>query len=107
MAIKCNNNKDNTKEQAQELTVHGLEVKNVRGIPDRKDCYWFTALVNGITIYDMQYITYISDKGEEKSFVDFPRVKGKDGKYYKHVWFPVSPSTLAAIENALEKALNA
>lgn len=105
MAIK--RNKDNNKDKNQQaLTVHGLEVKDVREIPNRKECYWFTAIVNGITIYDMQYISYITDAGEEKSFIDFPSVKGKNDKYYRKVWFPVSPSMLEQFEDAIAKELD-
>lgn len=64
----------------------------------------FDAIVNGISIYGMNYITVKKD-GAERSFVSFPQRKGADGKYYNYCYFKIDDELLAIIEKQIEEKL--
>lgn len=56
-----------------------------------------------IKVYGCTYRTYTDkESGEEKGIVSFPSKKGKDGKYYNHVYFFVNAEVLAKIEKEIE-----
>lgn len=63
----------------------------------------FDMKVNGVTIYGMGLI-WNADRKEY--WVSFPARKGKDGKYYKHAWFPVDEALQANIEKRIEEMLS-
>lgn len=57
---------------------------------DNEQVIAFDINVNGITIYGMIYRSGISENNKEYELISFPARKGTDGKYYNHVWFPIS-----------------
>lgn len=59
--------------------------------------------VNGITIYGM---TLVWDTDKKSYWSAFPSRKGKDGKYYKHAWFPIDEALQANIEKRIEELLS-
>lgn len=61
-------------------------------------------VVNGVSIYNCTYKSGVKD-GKEYAFVSFPSRKGKDGKYYSHVYFKISDELLADIEKQIEKLI--
>lgn len=64
----------------------------------------FDMLVNGISIYNCTYKSGEKD-GREYAFVSFPSRKGKDDKYYSHVYFKIDDDLLHEIESQIEKLL--
>ena len=59
--------------------------------------------VNGVTIYGMSLIW----DGEKKEYWSaFPSRKGKDGKYYKIAWFPISEELQINIVKRIEEVLS-
>lgn len=50
----------------------------------------FDVNVGDVTIYGMIYRSGISQNDKEYELISFPARKGTDGKYYNHVWFPIS-----------------
>lgn len=63
----------------------------------------FDLRVNGVTIYGMSLIW---DADKKTYWTSFPARKGKDGKYYKHAWFPVDEALQANIEKRIEEMLS-
>lgn len=87
-----------TKKNEQKYTYVLNDVQNVRkwdngGIT-------FTAIVNGVYIYGLRIV-----ETDDDWFVSFPARKASDGKYYKHVYFPIDEDIKALIAAALDKAL--
>lgn len=62
----------------------------------------FDMKVNGVTIYGM---TLVWNADRKEYWVSFPVRKGKDGRYYKHAWFPVNETLQNAIEERIEDLL--
>lgn len=65
----------------------------------------FDMVVAGITIYGCSYSAGKQADGTEFAFVSFPQKKGKDDKYYNHVFFSVKEDTLAEIEKQIGELL--
>lgn len=63
----------------------------------------FDLRINGVTIYGMSLI-WNADRKEY--WTAFPSRKGKDGNYYKHVWFPVSDELQKCIVDKIEEMLS-
>lgn len=63
----------------------------------------FDMKVNGVTIYGM---TLVWNEDQKDYWTSFPARKGKDGKYYKHAWFPIDDALQAAIEKRIEELLS-
>lgn len=56
-----------------------------------------------VKIYGLTYRTYTDkNSGEEKGIISFPSKKGKDEKYYNHVYFFVTDEVLAKCEKEIE-----
>ena len=89
-------NKNGKKEQKYTYVLN--DVQNVRQWDDGG--ITFTAIVNGIWINGLRIV-----ETEDDWFVSFPSRKGSDGKYYKHVYFPIDEDIKALIAAALDKAL--
>lgn len=70
----------------EEVAINSLAVKNVRAWDNGGVTFDMT--VNGITIYGMRVVS-----GSNGDFVSFPSRKGKDEKYYNHVYFKMSKET--------------
>lgn len=66
--------------EAKVLRAHEFENGNVS----------FNMEVNGIQIYNCMYLEGTTKDGKEYEMIAFPQTKGKDGKYYNNVWFPIS-----------------
>lgn len=63
----------------------------------------FDMRVNEVIIYGM---TLVWDADRKEYWVSFPARKGKDGKYYKHAWFPIDEALQANIEKRIEELLS-
>lgn len=102
-------NKSNKVEEKQEEEKVVYTVKVLKATPrkNKPNCYRFNALVNGITVYGMDYITYTGKNGDESTFIAFPQYQSSDGKYYNHVYFPVNDPMNTAIFEAIEKQIEA
>ena len=68
-----NNKKENKSASSEEKIEYQVKVLAVRPIKDRKGCYRFNAVVNGVTIYGLQYISFQNKTGEQKEFISFKR----------------------------------
>ena len=64
------------------------------------DAVFFDMEVNGVTIYGCKVI-----EGKNGDFISFPSHKGKDDKYYNHVWVKLSDDDTAAIVKQVEEML--
>lgn len=62
----------------------------------------FDLRVNGVTIYGM---TLVWDPDKKSYWCAFPSRKGKDGRFYKHAWFPIDEALQAGIEESIEGLL--
>lgn len=87
-----------TKEKERKYDYTLNDVQNVRQWKDGG--ITFTAIVNGIYIYNMRIV-----ETKEDWFISFPSRKGSDDKYYKHVYFPIDQEMKDLIEAAINKAL--
>lgn len=68
---------------------------------DSKDRVRFTLTVNGVTVYGCNVV-----EGKNGDFISFPSYKGKDGKYYNHVYIPLTDKEQEGILLDVEKELN-
>ena len=105
-----NNKKENksASEARKEEESYSIKVLAVRPIKDRKGCYRFNAVVNGVTIYGMQYISFQNKTGEQKEFISFPSYKGSDSKFYNVCYFPIQDGSdlFKEFEKQIEEVLN-
>ena len=84
--------KPETKNEAKEAAKIEYDVKVLKAkdlSKDGKTIIGCDIEVNGIKIYGCFYKEG-KKNGKEWAFVDLPKTKGKDGKYYSVVWFPMS-----------------
>ena len=65
----------------------------------------FDMVVNGVSIYGCYYKIRQKKTGEDFAVIDFPQKKGKDGNYYKEVYFFVTAETMDKIETAIKEKL--
>lgn len=63
----------------------------------------FDMRVNGVTVYGLSAIW---DDVKKEYWIAFPSRKGKDGKFYKHVWFPVNDTFRDCIIKRIEEMLS-
>lgn len=83
-----------------------VEVQNPKAIPDKENCYRFTLIVNGVTLYGMKSLVYKDERsGEDRSFIAFPGYKGRDDKFYNNCWFPIDEKLQEEIEEQIAKLL--
>lgn len=68
---------------------------------DSKDRVRFALTVNGVTVYGCNVV-----EGKKGDFISFPSYKGKDGKYYYHVYIPLTDKEQEGILLDVEKELN-
>ena len=83
-------------------TVEVLKAKDFS--KDGKNAIVFDAKVNGITIYNLIFRWGEKD-GKAWKLIDFPKVKGKDEKWYNRIWFPVSRELCEIVHNALTEMI--
>lgn len=107
MPIVNSNSNTNSNAYATNSNAYAIRVLNVREIKDRPGCYRFSAEVNGVKIYGMQYITYTNKNGKLTSFVSFPSYKGSDGKFYNICYFPIENDSeeFKSIEKQLKQLI--
>ena len=67
-----------------------------------RDTVFFSAIINGVTIYNMRVVT----AKDGTDFIAFPSEKGKDDKYYNIAYFPFSPDDTAVVIAEIENKLN-
>lgn len=91
------------KTTAKETNVtYEAEVTRAKEIKDGTVA--FDMKVNGVTIYGCFYREYTSKEGKEGTMISLPSQKSeKDGKYYNHVFFPISKEMKDNIIAQLEK----
>lgn len=68
---------------------------------DSNDRVRFALTVNGVTVYGCNVV-----EGKNGDFISFPCYKGKDGKYYNHVYIPLTDKEQEGILLDVEKELN-
>lgn len=68
---------------------------------DSKDRVRFALTVNGVTVYGCNVV-----EGKNGDFISFPSYKGKDEKYYNHVYIPLTDKEQEVILLDVEKELN-
>lgn len=68
---------------------------------DAKGRVRFALTVNDITVYGCNVV-----EGKNGDFISFPSYKGSDGKYYNHVYVPLTESEQKGILEDVEKELN-
>lgn len=103
MAINRTEKKANAETEATVYDVQVIKVSTRKGKPD---CYKFNCVVNGITIYGMDYITYTDRAGKQQQFISFPQYKSQnDEKYYNHVYFPINDPAYRPVFESIEKQI--
>lgn len=65
-----------------------------------KETVYFDVVINGVTIYGCRVI-----EGKEGDFVSFPSHKGKDDKYYNHVYVKLDDEATKDIIHQVEEML--
>ena len=65
-----------------------------------KDLVFFDVEINGVTIYGCKVV-----EGKNGDFISFPSHKGKDGKYYNHVYIKLSDEQTKEIISQVENML--
>lgn len=85
--ISKNKTADETKKETAENVTFDIKVTRVKEI--KENTYAFDMVVNGITIYGCYLNEGINASGEEYSVINFPASKGKDNKFYNHVYFKI------------------
>lgn len=84
-------NKATKKQEVKSVPLAMWEVSKVNSFE------WgtvFNLSLNGVLIYGCRLV-----ETEEAIFIAFPSQKGKDGKYYSHVYWKFTPEDEAAIIN--------
>lgn len=87
--------------QAQErtpLVVTECKVSRAHRWDDGSET--FDLLLNGITIYGCRFAN-----GKNGTFVSFPARKGKDGKYYSHVYAVLDEATIESIGKQFDELI--
>jgi hypothetical protein len=95
--MALNNKAKATKNETPE-TTYDIEVTRAKQI---KESYAFDMKVNGVMIYGC----WLMESKDGNNFVSFPSYKGKDGKYYSHVYFKIDEKVQAEIEKQIESKL--
>ena len=98
-----NSNSNNEFVPDQPKFDYSVEVLKISSQTDKK--IRFNARVNGVTIYGMQYIEYVTKEGNPGSMIVPPSYKGNNEQYYNNCWFPISTELKADIMKQLEALL--
>lgn len=97
MVGKKNANKDTKVVNHDVVVTRAIEFDD-GGISFNMEC-------NGVAINGCRWVEGEKD-GKPYQFVTYPRYKGKDGKYYNHVYVRLSDEDVTTIAHMLEKVLN-
>lgn len=65
-----------------------------------KDTVFFDVVINGVTIYGCKVV-----EGKNGDFISFPSHKGKDDKYYNHVYIKLTDEQTSNIIHQVEEML--
>lgn len=65
-----------------------------------KDTVYFDVVINGVTIYGCKVV-----EGKNGDFISFPSHKGKDDKYYNHVYIKLTDEQTSDIIHQVEEML--
>lgn len=90
-------NKATKKQEVKAVPLAKWEVSKVKSFE------WgtvFNLSLNGVLIYGCRLV-----ETEEAIFIGFPSQKGKDGKYYSHVYWKFTPEDEAAIINKVHNQM--
>lgn len=85
------NKKENTNVEVNAKVTRANQVK---------DTVYFDVEINGVTIYGCKVI-----EGKNGDFISFPSHKGKDDKYYNHVYIKLSEDDTKNIISQVEEML--
>lgn len=91
--------KTENKNENQESILKNYSVDHVK--MDSNDRVRFALTVNGVTVYGCNVV-----EGKNGDFISFPSYKGKDEKYYKHAYIPLTDKEQESILLDVEKELN-
>lgn len=105
MAINRTSTAKKENVEKEELIAYKVKVLKVTPRPKREGCYRFSLEVNGVTIYGMEYITYTSKQGEERTFISFPQYQDKDQNYWNHCYFPINDPKYASVKEDIERQI--
>ena len=95
--------KKSGKSAEEKIVLKPENVKVDRAKDFEKSISFDITVFGCIKIYGCTYRTYnYKSTGEEKGIISFPSKKGKDDKYYNHVYFFVTDELLASIEKEIE-----
>lgn len=95
MAIDLKGKKTENKTEAHKIEV--IRAKLLENV------IVFDMTVNGVTIYGCSYkILHRKDNDEAFAKIGFPSRKGKDDKYYNHVYVKLSDEDIETIEKGIE-----
>ena len=92
--MKKPENKNNQKSILKDYSVDHVKM-------DSKGRVRFALTVNGVAVYGCNVV-----EGKNGDFISFPSYKGKDGKYYNHVYIPLTDKEQEGILLDVEKELN-
>lgn len=88
---------------AETIVVKPEDIKVDRAKEFDTNISFDITLFGCVKVYGLSYRTWLDPKdGEEKGIIGFPSKKGKDDKYYNHVYFFVSAEVLAKVEKEIE-----
>lgn len=96
-----------SKQKNTETKEHvAYEAEVLRAVKFKDGRIVFDLRVNGITIYGMRYVEYMTKDGQPGSMLSFPSRKDeKSGKYYSYAWFPISRELQEDIEDQISDKL--
>lgn len=84
------------KKEANEVVVNAKVVR----ANQVNDVVFFDVEINGVTIYGCKVV-----EGKNGDFISFPSHKGKDGKYWNHVYIKLSDDDTKEIISQVENML--
>ena len=87
--------------QAQQREYGKLDSFEILRAYEGRDVVFFSAVINGVTIYNMRVCT--TRQGDD--FIAFPSTKGKNGQYYNEAYFPFSPEDTERVIDAVAEIL--
>lgn len=91
-----------TKPEAEQVKEKvNYTVKVIKAKEVKEGVVNFDMTVNGLTIYGCWYREYTTKEGKEGAMITLPSYKGTDGKYYNHVFMPITNELKAVIEKQL------
>lgn len=98
--------KQDTKAEAQELTIKVTRAKDFTKDGEDGCCIAFDMEVNGVTIYGCYYREGKKKDKSDYAMVSFPsRKDDKSGKYYNHAYVKLSDAQVEDISKQIENLI--